>query len=196
MTKYLPGLIALALLGILALQWMGWPPPPVSTEPGDEAGLTTDAASDSSSPDLMARLESKDSRDSRDNYVNIIEQPLFRPDRKPEPPPVEDPAAAALPEESGELQALDLSAVLIAPPLVSAWVRDPSQPKLRRLRIGDDVLGWSVLDILEDRVLLERQGKQDALILRDYAKTPPAPAPNANPRRPPRAPMRAAPPQP
>ncbi|MBK1717422.1 type II secretion system protein N [Thiocystis violacea] len=196
MTKYLPGLIALALLGILVLQWTGWPPPTISPEPDPEAGVATDPASASSSPDLMARLESKDSKDSKDNYASIIEQPLFRPDRKPEPPPDEDPASATGPEENVDLKALDLNAVLITPALASAWIRDPSQPKLRRLRIGDDLQGWSVRDILEDRVLLERQGKQDALILRDYVQTPPAPAPTANPRRPPRAPVRAAPPKP
>ena len=86
------------------------------------------------------------------------------------------------------------------PDIVSAWVRDPAQPKLRRLRIGDDLQGWAVLDIQEDRVLLERQGQQDALILRAYSKAAPASAPSpparkALPRPPPRAPVRAEPPQ-
>ena len=105
----------------------------------------------------------------KDHYVSIIERPLFRPDRKPEPLSDEQPGPE-IPEGSTELSAFDLNAVLITPDIVSAWVRDPAQPKLRRLRIGDDLLGWSVTDIQEDRVLLERQGQQDALILRDYSK--------------------------
>ena len=193
--KQAPILMALVLLGILTFQWIGWPPPAPSGESANRP-VTTEPVAPPTQPDLLAQL---DTGDTKDHYVSIIERPLFRPDRKPEPLSDEQPGPE-IPEGSTELSAFDLNAVLITPDIVSAWVRDPAQPKLRRLRIGDDLQGWSVTDIQEDRVLLERQGQQDALILRDYSKASPAAAPpppvrKALPRPPPRAPVRTEPPQ-
>lgn len=195
MMKQTPLLVALVLLGILALQWIGWPPDAPSSATTDEAGSVEPIASPGQ-PDLLTQIETQE---TRDHYVSIIERPLFRPDRKPEPPVDEQPGPE-IPQESTELSVFDLNAVLITPDIVSAWVRDPAQPKLRRLRIGDDLQGWLVTGIQEDRVLLERQGQQDALILRDYSKAapaaaPPPPARKALPRPPPRAPVRAEQPQ-
>jgi general secretion pathway protein N len=193
--KQAPVLVALVLLGILTFQWIGWPPPAPSRESTNVPG-TTEPVAPPTQPDLLARL---DTGDTKDHYVSIIERPLFRPDRKPEPPSDEQ-SGPEVPQESTELSAFDLNAVLITPDVVSAWIQDPAQPKLRRLRIGDDLQGWSVTGILEDRVLLERQGQQDALILRDYSKASPATAPpparKVLPRPPPRAPVRAEPPKP
>ena len=53
---------------------------------------------------------------------------------------------------------MDVSAVIITPAVVSAWIRDPKAPDLKRVRLGDDLEGWSVKDIQSDRVVLERQG--------------------------------------
>ena len=174
--KLAPVVVALILCAVLTWQWIGWPPAPPASE---AASPTIDPVPTvpSSQPQLLARLEAPD---ARDNYVAIIEHPLFRPDRKPEPP-ADEALNTPASEESAELNAFDLNAVLITPDVVSAWVQDPAQPKLRRLRIGDDLQGWSVTDIQEDRVLLERQGQQDALILRDYSKVSPASAPPSTP---------------
>jgi general secretion pathway protein N len=193
--RYAPVLIALVLLAGLTLQWLGWPPPMPVVESANAPGGNPSVVS-STQPDLLARLETFD---TRDNYASIVERPLFRPDRKPEPLS-DEPAGTLGPEASVELSAFDLSAVLITSETVSAWVRDPTQLKLRRLRIGDDLQGWSVTDIQEDRVLLERQGRQDALVLRDYSKPAPATAPPAArkvpPRPPPRVPARPESPKP
>lgn len=195
MRRYAPVLIALVLLAGLTLQWLDWPPPMPVVESANAPGGNPSVVS-STQPDLLARL---DTLDTRDNYVSIVERPLFRPDRKPEPMS-DEPAGTLGPEASAELSAFDLNAVLITSEIVSAWVQDPTQLKLRRLRIGDDLRGWSVTDIQEDRVLLERQGQQDALILRDYSKPAPATAPpparKVLPRPPPRAPARPESPKP
>ncbi|QGU32020.1 hypothetical protein [Thermochromatium tepidum] len=188
-------LVALALLGLLAFQWIGWPPDAPSDATTDETGGVEPVASPGQ-PDLLSQIETQE---SKDHYASIIERPLFRPDRRPEPPRDEQQGPDVL-QENLDLSLFDLSAVLITPETVSAWVRDPAQPKLRRLRIGDDLNGWAVLEIQEDRVLLERQGQRDALILRDYSQGAPAvapapPAQKALPRLKPRAPVRVAPPQ-
>lgn len=189
MTKTLPGLIALTLLGLLIVQWKDWPTHSSRGE-GHEEPSVEDSPSTEADMNPLARLKAPA---ERDNYLSIIERPLFRPDRKPEPPPDETPEATTGAETGLELNTLDLSAVMITPTIVSAWVTDPSQPALRRLRIGDDIEGWLVMDILDDRVLFERQGEEYALILRDYSKTPPTEAPTPIPRRPSRAPKSAEP---
>nr|WP_209262273.1 hypothetical protein [Thiorhodococcus minor] len=190
-------MVVVVLVAVLTLQWLGWSPEAIAPEP--QPTPTTAASLEGAAsvePELLAKL---DAGEPKDSYASVVEHPLFRPDRLPEPPEDEEPEVDTTAESSQELDAVDLSAVLISPTVVSAWVRDPSQPKLQRLRIGDELMGWSVQSILEDRVLLERQGERDELILRDYSKTPPAAPPAAarTParRRPPRPPRAAAPPE-
>lgn len=169
MTRLVPGSIAASLVGLLLLQWLGWPPP-YST-----AGLETPPTEDSAHQDdttdhLAARLTPPA---ERERYASILERPIFRPDRKPEPP--DDQPDETLPSsDKTALETMDLTAVLISPSLVSAWVKDPAKSTPERLRIGDDVAGWQVREIRGDRVLLERQGETYPLLLRDYSKQPPA----------------------
>ncbi|EXJ17106.1 hypothetical protein [Imhoffiella purpurea] len=168
----IPGAFLFLLLGILVLQWRSWPPP--ASEPSEGESRVPVAAPDSSTstdPSLIDRLSYLD---DKEHYAIVMERPLFRPDRRPLPPDDPESEAPSGPDMSLELGNLDLTAVLITPSLTSAWIKDPAQPKLQRLRIGDDYAGWSVREIQEDRVLLERQGERHALILRDYSKTPPS----------------------
>ena len=61
--------------------------------------------------------------------------------------------------------------------------RRPGDRETQRLRLGDDFDGWTVKTIEPDRLVLERQGETDQLILRDYtnapAVAPPPPSPIA-----------------
>jgi hypothetical protein len=188
--KWIPGFLALALILLLALQWKDWPPGP------SRAGLDAISSAASSmpvgsEPDAAAQLPPPDPKDA---YASVADRPLFRPQRRPEEDVDPDEQPALEPDVLTSLDGMNLSAVIITPTLVSAWVQDPNQPRLRRLRIGDDLEGWSVQTILPDRILLERQGEQDALILRDYGKTPSPAAPMPVPRRPPRVLQPADPP--
>ena len=184
MTRILPALTAALLFGFLILLWKDWPPPLSQAGfNGESAGAAS--AQTGSAPDPLARLKPPPERDA---FASVIERPIFRPDRKPEPAPDEEQTAPATPESNAQLDSMDLTGVLNTPSIISAWVKDPAQPKLRRVRIGDDFEGWSVREILEDRVLLERQGDEYALILRDYSKESPAAAPAPVPRRTPRTP--------
>jgi general secretion pathway protein N len=187
--KWLPGLVPLLLVAVLFIQWKDWPPGP-STAGLDQPLVQDPGGPGPGDPDDTARLLPPVSKDS---FASVIERPLFRPERRPEEPGAEEPGAMPEPDLSVALDSLDLSAVIITPTLVSAWVNDPSQPRLRRLRIGDDLEGWSVQEILPDRVLLERQGEVNALILRDYGKTPTTAPQMPIPRRPPRVLQRADP---
>ncbi|QIK36676.1 hypothetical protein GWK36_00180 [Caldichromatium japonicum] len=184
--------LVLGLTVLLALEWTLWSPQLKS----NMAAPSTPPAPTPANPDTNELLAQLDSGEERDNYALITERPLFRPDRQPDPP--SDAQAITPPSAEGApLDALDLKAVLIMPETALAWVHDPAQPRVRRLRVGDEVQGWVVRAILEDRILVERQGQQDALLLRDYTKAPPTAAPPTTrpipPRTPPRAPQRTAP---
>jgi general secretion pathway protein N len=182
------------LLGVLGWQWRNWPPPPVAA-----VNPPLNASTAPAPPPETVTLPPPP---ERERYANVLERPLFRPDRKPEPPPdaLSDPTTA--PVTTAELEALDLTAVVLTPTLVSAWVRDPSQPKPLRLRLGDELKGWTVQNILEDGVALTREAEEYTLILRDYSKLPPPPvaapaetppAQQQVPLRPPRVPAGAPP---
>lgn len=175
--------LALLLAAALLWQWRGWPPP--RPQPGEDdsgsAEVQTPPAADENPLDLLTPLGEKD------EYAVVTERPLFLPDRRP---PSEEPEQAAEPESEQltDLDRMDLNAVMITPASSLAWVRDPAEKKLVRLEPGDDLAGWSVQEIHSDRVLLERQGEEHKLILRDYKNMPPPQPSRQKPaaRKPPR----------
>jgi hypothetical protein len=174
--------IAVALLGILLyLQWKDWPPgsPRIGRDGEVPAGAADTSATE---PDPRARLAPLEAKET---YASVSERTLFRPQRKPPEPAAADSEAEADTAETGSLEGLDLSAVVIAPGTTQAWVSDPAQG-LQRLRPGDVYQGWAVKDITPDAVVLERQGKTNTLLLRDFsqASSPAIPAPPPAPPRP------------
>jgi general secretion pathway protein N len=175
--------VALALAGTLFMQWHDWPPSLSPDEiPGHDPVATADAGKQDGNLPTTATLP-----ETKETYASISERPLFRPQRKPEPPQTEQSEKPPVVENDGSLEGLDLSAVVISPRVTSAWIKDPSTPALKRLRLGDEQAGWSVKSILADRIVFERQGETNELILQDFTQSPPssgnAPAP-VRPTRP------------
>jgi hypothetical protein len=172
--------VALALAGTLFMQWHDWPPSLSPDEiPGPAPVATADAGKQDGSLPTTATLA-----ETKETYTSISERPLFRPQRKPEPPQAEQSEKPPAAENDGSLEGLDLSAVVISPKVTSAWIRDPSKPELKRLRIGDVQAGWSVKSILADRIVFERQGETNELILLDFTQTPPSSGNAPTPARP------------
>ena len=172
MTKAVALLVVLALAGLLFTQWHDWPRP---LEPaGTPTAATPSDPVTASPPPVPGPPEAKET------YAAVAEHTLFRPQRKPEPPAPAEPAPEQAASEDGTLDGIDLSAVLIAPGVATAWVKEPNAAQLKRLRLGDDQTGWSVRAILPDRVTLERQGETKDLLLQDFSQ-PAAPPPAAPP---------------
>jgi general secretion pathway protein N len=174
MIKWVLAVIALALGGLLYLQWSDWPPPAVVPLTPAVPGATR-AAGD---PDPLVGLGPLE---AMDDYAAIKDRPLFRPDRRPR---VDEPGEATAeppPEEAAKLDGMDLAGVLLSPGIAMAWVKDPSQPAPLRVRLGETLAGWTVKDIQADRLVLERQGATDTLPLRTFnapwASPPPPPMP-------------------
>jgi hypothetical protein len=167
--------VALALMGVglgalLAFQWRDWPPPPPGSQPvGDVPAVPGGAARPE--PDPLARLTPPE---PREELAAVTDRPLFRPQRKPPEPEEQEPEAAPEPEEATDLAGFDLSAVVLTPGVTSAWVKTPGGMGLERLRLGDDLAGWAVKEIQADRLVLERQGERNELILRDFSQSPAA----------------------
>jgi general secretion pathway protein N len=169
-------LIAFALAAVLLWEWWGWPPPLPDSQDVEPAKLPADLSSRPAekSADLSAPLR------EREEYAAVTERPLFLPDRRP---PSEEPEEdeSTEPDVPSDLAKLDLNAVLITPSSTTAWIRDPEKKELIRLRPGDNLSGWAVQEILSDRILLERQGSKDTLVLRDYKNMPPPTPPRRTP---------------
>lgn len=166
--KGLLSLMALLLGGVLALQWHDWRPasalPALSAEPASPR-IETEAPEQRSATDAELL--------PRDEYAEVVERPLFLPDRRPPPPPdVDEPEAE--PPQTTELDGVDLTAVIITPEEVSAWLRAPGESKLQKRLLGEEFLGWTVKTIEPALVVLERQDETDEIHLRDYSNAPPA----------------------
>jgi hypothetical protein len=169
--RYLLGVLVLALAAVLVAQWRDWPPPASHRGTGLEQGAAD--APVASHPLTPADL--LDPPAEKADYLDITERPLFLPDRRP---PAEQPEVADSAEETaGEaLDGLDVTAIVITPAESVAWVRSPAKPAAEKLRLGDELHGWTVKAIEEDAIELERQGESSTLVLRDYANSPPSAA--------------------
>lgn len=172
-------LVVVVLTTLFAWQWRNWPPtlpaPPSVADLADVAETSADRPAADLSPLPTVK----------EDFASVIERPLFLPDRRP-PPPMDAPVAEPLPEPA-PLTALDLTAVIITPRLVSAWVQRPGERRPVTLRLGDEFDGWTVQAIESDRIVFGRQGATDALELRDYkhSKMPGVPLQSRPPEPPP-----------
>jgi hypothetical protein len=156
------------LVVVLFLQWRSWPPQWVPDPAAGDPPPATKAGSPARGP-----LDLLDSPMDKEEYTVVIERPLFLPDRRPPSEEPEDEAEEEAPVTHTDLMRMDLTAVVITTEESTAWVRDSAKKELFKLRLGDDLEGWTVSAIHEDEVELERQGETDALVLRDYKNHPP-----------------------
>jgi len=119
-----------------------------------------------------------------DALTETVDRPLFSPERRP--PAEQAPAEVApLPRAEVALQPpprLELSAVIIEPQRRLALFRAASGASLRAEE-GERVEGWTLQEVRDDGVTLERDGRTHELALRTF-EPPPAGAPALAPRRP------------
>ncbi|MBK1731814.1 hypothetical protein [Thiococcus pfennigii] len=159
--------LPIGLLGLLALQWSDWPPPPTWTQAPPSAPAEP-------SGDLLAEfapLVDQDAGEERSAYAEVVERPLFVPDRRP-PEPEAAEGQTAVADEAGVLETLDLVAVIMTPDLTMAWVKAATDPKLLEVRAGEELAGWIVREIRSDRLALEYQGRTETLLLRTFPARP------------------------
>lgn len=175
--KRLLGLLCLALVVIIVLQWRNWPSP--------RGGLSPNVTEESVEPRATQPTETRSSQASplnKDDYVSVIDRPLFSSSRRP--PEEQGPAESAVPEASAPeipLDNFDLNAVIITPSGAIAWVTTPSEPKPQKVQIGDELEGWKIKKISNDEIELEGQSGADRLVLREFSQSG-QPVPKSPPR--------------
>lgn len=149
--------VALVLGVILAWEWYSWQPPkpPVVEVSGEKSP-------DAPPEVVLAELPEPE------HYGVVAERPIFTQDRRPpkgEPTAKEEPVT----EEPTPLPDFDLTAILLTPAGKTAWLKKPGGMGIERLLEGDQLEGWTLSQIREDRVILERQGEKNTLVLRDFS---------------------------
>lgn len=171
------GAVIVALSGLLLFQWSDWPAPTTwrLTMPPIQSDKDTEQIQ--WAEDAAALTETR----SRENYLEVIERPLFVPDRKPIQPEAggeQEPADEAI----TAVDSLDLLAIIITPSLARAWVRESPDKDHVELQLGEAISGWTVREIGRNSLVLERQGEKKRLQLRQYSTMPqPLRAPEAGP---------------
>lgn len=178
----------LALVGVLGWEWYDWrpPEPPPVEAPREAAPVLPPKGVVGELPEL-------------ERYAVVAERPVFNEDRRPskgEPSTTEEPP----PEEPSPPPQYDLTAVLITPGSKTAWLKRPGEPLSERVLEGDQIEGWTLAQIREDRILLERQGEKNTLVLRDFSNKGAVSPPSRGgavpaPRRPPDAERTPRPPR-
>lgn len=98
-------------------------------------------------------------------YDNLVERPLFYPDRRPPPPEPEarpEPETPTLPQAD---EALTLVGIIIMPEGMRALIREEDSKRVSRLELGDSIARWRLADISAEQVRLTRDDRQRVLPL-------------------------------
>ncbi|MDD5114785.1 MAG: hypothetical protein PHC94_12275 [Methylobacter sp.] len=126
--------------------------------------LTTAKVSDSS-PDELPKITLTEQPES--SYEDLVARPLFVKGRKPvdEPSPEQANAAAAVENFDWQLNGIYTSnkgqSVLISRAKTSQ-----AKIKHRRITVGEELDGWKLTEIGNDKVILIQGGEQKELLLR------------------------------
>jgi hypothetical protein len=102
-----------------------------------------------------------------EQYGEIIERPLFMPDRKPQKQEEQAQVEATGPVNSPQARLLG---TIITPQKRQALIEDILAGKILHLEQGMPIQDWQVQEIQPDRVVLARQGQSQPqeLLLRTY----------------------------
>ena len=149
-------LLLLAWLALLA--WLGWRllegPPEVAAVP-DESLPPVEIEIPEPRPIRFEGLPS---------YGEIVERPLFYPDRRPEEAPevVTAPPTAPTPEPEVELS---LVGVMLTDNIRAALIRQDGTGAVARLQLGESVADWRLEQVLPRQVVLQRGSETRELML-------------------------------
>jgi hypothetical protein len=107
------------------------------------------------------------------SFATIIERPLFSPSRRP---PSEDTTAASVPSLG-----FSLSGVVISTDEPFALVKPDATGDPVRIKVGEELSGWTVARIEADRILVRHDTVEKELLL-DFSAPAPLPPEAAMPK--------------
>lgn len=108
-----------------------------------------------------------------------VERPLFLPDRRP-PEPAD--VVETVPEQAVPLH-VSVTGIVLSESGRFALVRREGDTEILRMSARDTIDGWSVKQILADRVIFERDDDSLEVELKDQARPPTAPTRTRGDRR-------------
>lgn len=109
---------------------------------------------------------------SLDGYNAITERPLFNEGRQPETLTNEQPkiaAAAALTQAAASISGLRVSAIFRSADTLTALV-ELSNGSSRTVHAGEQLDGWEILEILDDRLVMGNRGERRVLQIYDFER--------------------------
>ena len=139
-------LVCLALGGLVYREWQA-PPPSLAVPEQDAPALGGQAWEPLTTPPSppLAR------------YEEIVARPLFREDRRPEPPP--EPAARTVTQRMVQQPPLKLEGTAVTPERRVALLRDTRTNEVIRAAAGHQLQGWEVAQVGQGWVELSAQGR-------------------------------------
>lgn len=158
-------IIGLILLVLIVVQWL-WPAQPPRISKTGDAGTSVEAGAD-----LLAKADRTLAFPEEEAYQSVKERPLFFEGRRP---PSNEPVEQA--QEKPELSRKQplpkhvLSAIVMVGSEAYAILNSGGkQDAVIRVRVGDDLEGWRVEQILDDRIVLKNGSEIEEKLLRAYA---------------------------
>ncbi|QBQ53535.1 type II secretion system protein N [Nitrosococcus wardiae] len=109
-----------------------------------------------------------------DHYEETVARPLFRPSRRPPEPEESESEAQQAAEQSQQPQVpakelFALNGVVVTEKKTVALLQDIKNNKNLRVREGEKLEGWQIVQIFPDKVLLKNNGHSEALeLIRDF----------------------------
>ena len=148
--------LCVLLLIILFIEWE-------VSEPQASLNIETSATEEKPQNQGQKLPEIKLSRQSIDSYTHMVESPLFIKGRKPVVDDIEETES----EDVSRIEDLFLVGIYsIEEHLVALFIKKGMDGKHLKKAKGDDVSGWMLEEIKVDKVILERDGKKQTLMLR------------------------------
>ena len=134
--------------------------------------------SDSGAPPPARAAQTTPTR-TREDFTEMLARPLFREQRRPQAAGAARQSTRPQVAEQDLSTRIALSAVVINDDEKIALIEHKDNGKLQKLRLGEDVYGWTLTSIQERSIFLGREGRGSriALVFRSVPVATPPPEP-------------------
>ncbi len=147
-------LVSVMLLGLLILEWF-W----LNHVEEDKAIIQP-----ASTENKIRLPDSKFTQLPFDNYQEIVMRPLFIEGRRPIEGGSDDDSIAAI---SNDIKQFALMGVYTIENKLIALIKDQTNvDHYLKKSVGDEIAGWTIKQILTDRIVIERSGQTKEIELR------------------------------
>lgn len=105
----------------------------------------------------------------QEDYIEVVERPLFSRSRRPAPPEDAKPGAGTAGGEEDTAARIALNGIVLTGTHRVALLRFDNDPKVMHVSEGQEAGGWLIEKIRADRIVV-RRAQQESEIVLDYKK--------------------------